>query len=58
MREAALGADGDETPSIIDQYVTEDEDLVLDALFSKRPLGDFTTSKRLFVCKLVEGLTR
>ncbi len=50
------GADGDKTPSIIDQYVTEDEDLAGsdDRIVLEEAIREFlTTRARDTVCKLL-----
>lgn len=55
------GADGDETPSIIDQYVTEDEDLADsdDRIVLEEAIRDFSPREQEIIrMRFVEGLTQ
>ena len=55
------GADGDETPSIIDQYVTEDEDLAGsdDRIVLEEAIRDFSPREQEIIrMRFVEGLTQ
>ena len=55
------GADGDETPSIIDQYVTEDEDLAGsdDRIVLDEAIRDFSPREQEIIrMRFVEGLTQ
>ena len=61
MREGGSGADGDETPSIIDQYVTEDEDLAGsdDRIVLEEAIRDFSPREQEIIrMRFVEGLTQ
>lgn len=56
-----FGADGDETPSIIDQYVTEDEDLAGsdDRIVLEEAIRDFSPREQEIIrMRFVEGLTQ
>ena len=55
------GTDGDETPSIIDQYVTEDEDLAGsdDRIVLEEAIRDFSPREQEIIrMRFVEGLTQ
>lgn len=55
------GVDGDETPSIIDQYVTEDEDLAGsdDRIVLEEAIRDFSPREQEIIrMRFVEGLTQ
>ena len=54
-------ADGDETPSVIDQYVTEDEDLAGsdDRIVLEDAIRDFSPREQEIIrMRFVEGLTQ
>lgn len=61
LEEGGSGADGDETPSIIDQYVTEDEDLAGsdDRIVLEEAIRDFSPREQEIIrMRFVEGLTQ
>ncbi len=61
MRRERKCGDGDETPSIIDQYVTEDEDLAGsdDRIVLEEAIRDFSPREQEIIrMRFVEGLTQ
>lgn len=61
LERGGSGADGDEAPSIIDQYVTEDEDLAGsdDRIVLEEAIRDFSPREQEIIrMRFVEGLTQ